>query len=454
MTKVLVIDDEEVLSRTICSYLRKRGIEADFALSAREAVMKFSAMRPDLTFLDFKLGNDDGLEVLECLRARKGDAHIVMMTGHGDVSVAVQAMKMGARDFMTKPVPLGTIASIVMGAAKLEPKSSTVAGQVNTANATDLILGRSAAISEARKSIDRILTALKPVMDTPPPVMITGESGTGKELAAKALHEGGPRAKGPFIAINCASLPAALVESELFGHERGAFTDAKASKTGLFEAANGGVLFLDEIGDMPMDAQAKLLRVLETRRARRIGGVKEHEVNVWVISATHRNLEDQTANGEFRRDLLFRLQVLWVNLPPLRARDSDVLFLAEYFLALAASKYQTATPELSAEARSKLVAHNWPGNVRELRNVMERAALTTGGGLVTADGLSLPSALKGPQPPHDEGATLTEIEVGALQTALARSQGNVSRAAGFLGISRDTLRYRIQKFGLQRGASH
>ncbi len=454
MTKVLVIDDEEVLSRTICSYLRKRGIEADFALNAREAVTKFSVMRPDLTFLDFKLGNDDGLEILERLRARRSDAHIVMMTGHGDVSVAVQAMKMGARDFMTKPVPLGTIASIVAGAACPEPRPKTAARPVNPASATDLILGRSGAICEARKSIDRMLAALKPMKEPPPPVMITGESGTGKELAAKALHEGGPRANGPFIAINCASLPAALVESELFGHERGAFTDAKAPKTGLFEAANGGVLFLDEIGDMPLDAQAKLLRVLETRKARRIGGVKEHDVDVWVIAATHRDLEDQAAKGEFRRDLLFRLQVLWVNLPPLRARDSDVLFLAEHFLALAASKYQTDTPELSADARSRLVAHDWPGNVRELRNVMERAALTAGAGLVTAEVLSLPAAQRSPYAPPEEGATLSQIEVGALQNALARSKGNVSRAAGFLGVSRDTLRYRIQKFGLQRGLNH
>lgn len=454
MTKVLVIDDEEVLSRTICSYLRKRGVEADFALNAREAVAKFSAMRPDLTFLDFKLGDDDGLETLERLRARKSNAHIVMMTGHGDVSVAVQAMKMGARDFMTKPVPLGTIAALVAGTGSHAPEPKIAARPIDAVQPTDLILGRSGAITEARKSIERILTALKPMREVPPPVMITGESGTGKELAAKALHEGGPRAGGPFTAINCASLPAALVESELFGHERGAFTDAKAPKTGLFEAANGGVLFLDEIGDMPLDAQAKLLRVLETRKARRIGGVNEHDIDVWVIAATHRDLEDQAAKGDFRRDLLFRLQVLWVNLPPLRARDSDVLFLAEHFLALAASKYQTDKPELSADARSKLVAHDWPGNVRELRNVMERAALTAGGGTVTAEDLSLPTEHRAGHLPQDEGATLTEIEVGALQNALVRSKGNVSRAAGFLGISRDTLRYRIQKFGLQRGASH
>jgi two-component system, NtrC family, response regulator AtoC len=454
MTKVLVIDDEEILSKTICSYLRNRGMEADFALNARDAVTKFAGMRPDVVFLDFKVGQDDGLEILERLRARRGDAHIVMMTGHGDVSVAVQAMKMGARDFMTKPVPLGTIASIAAGASGGEAPAKAPAAPRFPAAATDFILGRSAAISEARRSIERILTALKPVTDTPPPVMITGESGTGKELAAKALHEGGPRANGPFIAINCASLPAALVESELFGHERGAFTDAKAPKTGLFEAANCGVLFLDEIGDMPLDAQAKLLRVLETRRARRIGGVKEHDVDVWVIAATHRDLEDHAASGLFRRDLLFRLQVLWVSLPPLRERDSDVLLLAGHFLAIAASRYQIRTPELSAEARSKLVAHAWPGNVRELRNVMERAALTAMGRDVSAEDLCLPSERAGQQFSVDEDATLAEIEVGALRGALAKSKGNVSRAAGFLGVSRDTLRYRIQKFGLQRGLSH
>ena len=451
MTKVLVIDDEEVLSRTICSYLRKHGMEADFALDARSGVAKFAAMRPDVTFLDFKLGLDDGLEVLERLRARRREAHIVMMTGHGDVAVAVQGMKQGANDFMTKPVPLGTIASIAARAAGTEFAPRSAAAPPALPAATDAILGRSAAISEARKSIERILAAVKPLTEAPPPVMIMGESGTGKELAARAFHEGGPRAKGPFVAINCASLPAALVESELFGHERGAFTDAKAPKTGLFEAANGGVLFLDEIGDMAADAQAKLLRVLETRSARRIGGLKEHDVDVWVIAATHRNLDEMAAAGAFRSDLLFRLQVLWVNLPPLRDRDSDVLFLSERFLEQAAAKYRIAAPELSAEARSALVSHSWPGNVRELRNVMERAALTADGGKVTADSVQLPAAHTADQRTAVDNTSLKEIEVSALQRALARSHGNVSRAAGFLGVSRDTLRYRIQKFGLPRG---
>ena len=253
MTKVLVIDDEEVLARTICSYLRKRGAEAVYALDARDAIAKFSAFQPDVTFLDFRVGDDDGIEILGRLRARKSNANVVMMTGHGDIGIAVQAMKHGARDFMTKPVPLATIAAIVASAGGHVPVTVFTNERLDPEQIAIGILGRSAAIEQSRKSIGRILAATRSAASELPPVLITGESGTGKELAARALHEGGQRSGRPFVAVNCASLPAELVESELFGHEKGAFTDAKAAKAGLFEAASGGILFLDEVGDMPLD---------------------------------------------------------------------------------------------------------------------------------------------------------------------------------------------------------
>ena len=448
MARVLVIDDEEVLARTICNYLRKRNVEAEFAVDARSGLEKFAELRPDVTFLDVRVGADDGMTILGRIKASDPDAFVVMMTGHGDISLAVQAMKRGARDFMTKPVPLATLASIVASASGAEVFDAATKAQGMISPATARILGRSSAINESRRSIDRILGAVQSLNSEPPPVLITGESGTGKELVARALHEGGPRAKGPFVAVNCASLPAELVESELFGHERGAFTDAKLAKLGLFEAAKGGVLFLDEVGDMPAGAQAKLLRVLENRTSRRVGSVKETAVDVWVVAATNRNLEERVASGQFRSDLMFRLQVLWVDLPPLRERDSDVLALAAQFASDISAKYGLKTPAFSAEARSALVEHLWPGNIRELRNVMERAVLVAAGReILAADLFAGDRTPPAPQTSVND-LTLREIEISTLQSALQKSRGNVSRAAQVLGISRDTMRYRMQKFGL------
>jgi DNA-binding NtrC family response regulator len=420
------------------------------ALSAADAISKFAALKPDIIFLDYRIGQDDGIGLLERFRAMSPDVSVVMMTGHGDVGIAVRAMKSGARDFLTKPVPLSTVAALIVTHARQPgPRPSLVRPSATRACGA-AILGRSAAIDDVRRSIGRIANAVTASSAVPPPVLITGESGTGKELVARALHESGPRARGPFVAVNCASLPSELVESELFGHEKGAFTDAKAAKPGLFEAAHGGVLFLDEVGDMPPDAQAKLLRVLENRAFRRVGSLKEQQTDVWVIAATNRNLAERAAQGTFRSDLMFRLQVLWVDLPSLRERGSDVLMLAEHFLAEAAARYGRPVPALSKEARAALVGHSWPGNVRELRNVMERALLINDADEIGESCIQLPETSGFSASPAHEDRTLHDVEVSTLKTALSRSEGNVSRAAGLLGISRDTLRYRMQKFGLGR----
>lgn len=456
MPRVLVVDDEEVLARAICNYLRKRDVEAEYATNARDALVKFVSLRPDMTFLDFRIGKDDGLEVLGRLRARDRNARVIMMTGHGDIALAVNAMKAGANDFMTKPVPLATIAGIVLQneiAIRDKPPSRTNAAPAEASLATQIV-GRSTAAEGIRKSIQRILSAVKTVSIDLPPVLITGESGTGKELVANAIHVLGPRAKGPFVPINCAALPAELVESELFGHERGAFTDARAQKPGLFEAAGGGILFLDEVGDMPADAQAKLLRVLENRSMRRVGGIDEKQVDVWVMAATNHNLLEKVANGTFRSDLFYRLQVLWVDVPPLRERDSDVLMLADHFLARASQRYGLETPVLSAEARSKILAHTWPGNIRELRNAMERTALIAGSHEIRAIDIDLPEHLLTAANGDQKPARLRDMEIATLKNALLKSGGNVSQAATNLGVSRDTLRYRMQKFGLGRGPEH
>lgn len=452
MIRVLVIDDEEVLARTICNYLRKRDVEAEYVLDGNDGVAKFALLRPDVTFLDFRIGRDDGLEVLGRLHARNRDARIIMMTGHGDITTAVEAMKAGATDFMTKPVPLSTIARLVLpksGSAPTLPHSAE-GERVAPLDLCEAIVGRSGAADRIRSSVVRILQAVGSLKSALPPVIITGESGTGKELVARALHEHGPRAGKPFVAINCAALPPELVESELFGHEKGAFTDARVQKKGLFEAASGGILFLDEIGDMPLDAQAKLLRVLESGSARRVGALQEHELDVWLVAATNHNLAEKVAAGAFRADLMYRLQVLWLDLPPLRERDSDVLALAGYFMDRAAKRYGMETPVLSSDAGSKLVAHEWPGNIRELRNVMERAVLVAGTHELCATDIGITDLACMPTPRSSGGTTLREIEIETLKNALLSSGGNVSRAADVLGISRDTLRYRMQKFGLGR----
>lgn len=443
MTRVLIIDDEAVLARTIASYLRKRGFDATHAITARDGIAEFSDEPPDLTFLDYRLGDCDGLEVLARLKAIRPASPVIMMTGHGDIGVAVDAMKAGAADFLTKPAPLSRIAELAAEFGGASEHSRTLSADGSLAE----LVGRSPPMDALRASIRRIVDAVRPLAADPPSVLICGETGTGKEMVARALHRSGPRAAAPMVTVNCAALPPHLVEAELFGHARGAFTGADAEKPGLFEAADGGVLFLDEVAELPMDTQAKLLRVLEDRRVRRIGTVADRPVDVWVISATNRLLSDHVRAGRFRADLMYRLQVLHVDVPPLRNRDSDILLLAGHFLAEQARRYGRRPPALSAEARAVLVGHDWPGNVRELRNLLERAIVATPGDVIHAADIRLSTDPESPAAPAH--GTLHDMERTALSRALVKTSGNVSRAAGLLGITRDTLRYRMGKYGLR-----
>jgi DNA-binding NtrC family response regulator len=309
-----------------------------------------------------------------------------------------------------------------------------------------------------KQALRQLLEAEAQLQDVDAPaVLVLGETGTGKELVARALHFNGPRRDKPFVELNCASIPAQLLESELFGYERGAFTDARERKLGLVETADGGTLFLDEIGDLDLALQAKLLKLLEERTVRRIGSLRDQRVNVRIVAATHRPVEALVREGRFRADLYFRLRVLQLHLPPLRERGADVLRLAQHFLALHAKRYGKAVPVLTAAAERALSEYSWPGNVRELRNVLEQAVLMNAGGAVEANQLALSPGLmeKPPAPAAPEGdpppagpQTLEELERRALLDALRQTGWNVSRAARMLGVSRDTLRYRIDKFGL------
>lgn len=301
MNQILVIEDEEVLARTIARYLQKRGYTCQYVSTAAKGIEAHTRLQPALTLLDYRLGSDDGLEVLRRIRMAAPEAQVVMMTGHGDISVAVRAMKAGARDFLTKPTPLSSIGAI---AAEVIPQQYIVPV---VRRGAARILGRSVLINELRSRIERIAAAVDDCAGSPPSVLITGETGSGKELIARALHESSPRRDGPFVPLNCAALPDDQIESELFGHERGAFNDAHEAKAGLFDVADGGVLFLDEVSELSTTAQARLLRVLDECRIRPVGGTAERAIDVWVIAATNRDLAAQSQAGAFRSDLMYRL---------------------------------------------------------------------------------------------------------------------------------------------------
>ena len=325
----------------------------------------------------------------------------------------------------------------------------------------EAIRGESPAIVALRQRIARLLEAEAATGAPVPAVLVIGETGTGKELVAKALHTGSIRAHGPFVELNCSTLPAHLVEDQLFGHERGAFTDAKDRKPGLIEAAQGGTLFLDEVGDLEPAVQVKLLKVLEERKVRRLGSVREIDVDTRIVAATNRPLESMVAEGEFRSDLYFRLRVIELQVPPLRARNGDVMLLARHFLGESATRWRRPGLRFSPEAEAAIAQHHWSGNVRELRNVVEQAALMAQGEVIDVAALALSSL-----PPADGGPTLAlpdataeaataelnieQAERSLLQQALERARGNVTAAAKLLGISRDTLRYRLQKHGMVR----
>lgn len=454
MASILIIDDEAILAKNAARFLEKGGHGVMTAGTGREGLRIFSEFRPDAVVLDYRLPDMDGLGVIAGIRAEDAQVPIIMITGHGSIELAVEAMKAGANDLLTKPVALGELRQRIGQLTQRQRESSRLQyyeAREREGSQLDAILGDSPAVAELRSRIGRI--AGVEGVDTLPPVLIIGETGTGKELVARACHFCSPRRDKPFVEVNCAAIPPNLLESELFGHERGAFTDARERKLGLLEAADGGTLFLDEIGEMDRGLQAKLLKVLEDGRLRRLGSVHERQVNVRIVAATNQDLEKHIQQGLFRADLYFRLRVLQIHVPTLRQRDGDVLILTRHFLADFARRYRKGPLHLSAAAERLLLAHDWPGNVRELRNLMEQAVLLAVGEQITPDDLPLArprheSAAPGSLPPDDGGSALDRIERDVLVQALSEAQGNVSQAARRLGISRDTLRYRMEKHSL------
>ncbi len=467
---VLLIDDEELLARNIAVYLGRQGFEVQVAHSAEEGLALLDEWRPDAVVLDFNLPGLNGLEALARIQAIDPAIRVLMLTGHGNVEMAVEAMKAGAVDFLTKPVALGKLRLLLdrtLGEMRRDQALHYYQRRDAQAAALDGLLGESAPMRGFKQTLTQLIQAEAQMRDAAgPAVLVLGETGTGKEMVARALHFEGARRDKPFVELNCAALPAQLLESELFGHERGAFTDARERKLGIVETAERGTLFLDEIGDMDLALQAKLLKLLEEKTVRRIGSLREQRVDVRIVAATHRALDTLVAEGRFRADLYFRLSVVQLRLPPLRERGSDILLLARHFLQLHAARYGRAVPLLSPAAERRLLDHAWPGNVRELRNVIEQAVLLSPGVVIEPAQLSLlapppmahatPAQMAAPArtpwPAEAERpATLPELERQALVRALALCEGNVTRAARELGISRDTLRYRIEKFQIDSG---
>jgi two-component system response regulator AtoC len=449
--RVLVVDDEELIRWSLTERLRTDGHDIVEAGTAAEALAR-AEEGVDLVVLDYKLPDGDGVAVLKQLRDIDPDTLVIMLTAHKSVDIVVEAMKAGAFDYATKPFDLDDIALRVTRAletTRLRRELRTLREALARPYSLGSIIGESEPMQRVKALIRKVATSPSST------VLITGESGTGKDLIAKVIHYSSSRGARPFLNITCSALTETLLESELFGHERGAFTDARQQKRGLLEQADDGTVFLDEIGEMTPALQAKLLRFLEEKTFRRVGGSGDIHVDVRVVAATNRDLETHVREGKFRDDLYYRLNVLRVEAPPLRARDNDIALLAQYFIEGFAREFKRPVQGLSHAAEAGLKAYGWPGNVRELRNLVERAVLLAEtDALQPQDFESLhtarihPSGGNGQFPLPAEGVDLEAVEKSLVVQALERAGGNQTRAATFLGLHRDQIRYRIEKFGL------
>jgi DNA-binding NtrC family response regulator len=388
--QILLVEDEIVLARNVQRALESQGHSVEWLESGEAALGWLRNARPDLVLLDNRLPGISGLETLQELRAIDPTIIVIMMTAFATLEDAVAAMRLGAADFVRKPVGLAELELAIERVIEKDRLRQELRFYRHQRRGQDArgVLGSSPAIQEVRRTIDRLSTLPRSGTGGPT-VLFIGETGTGKGLLARTLHAGGARSEGPFIDLNCTAIPESLLEAELFGYEKGAFTDARTAKPGLVEAAEGGTLFLDEIGHVSAAVQAKLLKVIEEKTVRRIGSVRDRLADVWVIAATNRDLGEAVRKGEFREDLYHRLRVVEIRVPPLRERGDDVLALAEHFLSVHAARYGVPAPTLGEPARAALRAYRWPGNVRELANVMERAVLLGEAGVLGPKDLAL-----------------------------------------------------------------
>lgn len=457
--KIYLVDDDELIS-SMLSRVLKIDYEVRVANAADGIVAKIKSWSPDLVLLDINLPDRNGIDILKEIVETKLSVQVVMLTADDTAETAVKAMKIGAADYLTKPFNVDEVKIVLHNILEKEKlqKEVTYLRKVNAELFDREIIGKSETIRELKSKIEKMAKASVSSM------LITGESGTGKELLARFAHRFIREATGagfaPFVQINCASLTETLLESELFGHEKGAFTDARSDKKGLFELAEGGAVLLDEIGDMKVSLQAKVLRVLEERVVRHVGGTEDIPINTMMIATTNRNLAEAVEKGDFRRDLFFRLSTFYLHVRPLRERKEDITVLARHFLTLFASQYNNKNIKgFSPEAEALLESHDWPGNVRELRNLVERLVVLESAETVLPE--HLPDWLTRHRTEHagrsgaegfvlpETGVSLEDVEKNLIQQALERSKFNKMQAAKLLRISYDTLRYQVKKYNLE-----
>ena len=440
---VLVVDDEALIRKSLSKVLRAKGYAVETASTGEEGLEKVASVRPQVLILDMRLPDTDGLSVLR--RARRVDPllQVIMITAYGEIPIAFEAGKLDAVSFLRKPSEMEDIELAVEAAGRYFQQASELdlyRRQAWQNYSGEEIIGQSPLMKEVRELIEKV------VKSKATSVLITGESGTGKELVARAIHYRSDRAHAPLMEVNCSSFQESLLENELFGHEKGAFTDANETKKGLVELCDGGTLFLDEVADMSLPTQAKLLRFIDYRSFKRVGGAQDIAVDIRIVAATNKNLEEEVRAGRFRSDLYFRLKVVSIHLPPLHDRGDDILLLARHFLLEFSRQFKKDFKEIAAEARPLLTSYRWPGNVRELRNVLERAVLLEDGTELEVD--HLPRELSGRRLASDHdiaSPTLAQIEADHIAEVLRLTGGNKSRAARILGISRQGLIEKLRR---------
>ena len=443
MTVVLIVDDEKALRDGLSDAVRDLGYAPVVASSGREALAVAARTNPDAALLDLRMPDMDGLQVLTRLRSEAGGANlpVAIITAYATAANTIEAMRLGAFDHLTKPVGRDDLASLLARMVRSRAPRSAGPTPIDADGVPEDLIGSSQSMREVQKTIGL-------VADSDATVLISGETGTGKEVVARTIHRVGARSAGPFMALNCAAIPPDLLESELFGHVKGAFTGAVIERKGAFREAHGGTLFLDEIGDMDLAMQAKILRAIQERVVTPVGG-RPQKIDVRIVAATHRDLEQWVKHGRFREDLFYRLNVVPIELQPLRKRGADILPLAEHFLGLASSPRK----QLSEDATARLADHPWPGNVRELRNAMERVAVMCRSDIVTAHDLgfltaAVPDEADGSGNSADLAAAVENLERHMIAKALAESKGNRAEAARRLGIHRQLLHAKAEKYGL------
>jgi len=451
--RVLVVDDEKLIRWSLEKNLTKEGFEVELASDGEEALEKVRAFLPDAVLLDNKLPGRNGLDILPEIKAINPSIAVIFMTAYGTIETAVQAIKSGAFDYVNKPLVFEEINLLLRNALEktsLEKEVQELRSHVKQRFGFDNIIGQSDAMKQLFELVKKVANSEAST------VLIHGESGTGKDLIARVIHFQSRRAQAPFMAINCASLPEHLMESELFGHEKGSFTDAKSLKLGQFELAEGGTVYLDEIGDLNLGLQAKLLRFIEEKTFKRVGGTKDIDVDVRIIAATHKDLEKAVQEGRFRQDLFYRLKVIPIYIEPLRNRQSDIIPLLKYFLDYFNREFGKEVRKVGAGVEKIFLEYSWPGNVRELRNLVERIVLLETGDTIDLSALPPDLTLAPSDMPSDQfdidipdqGLPLEQVEYHLVLKALKKANQNQTKAAKLLAISRDALRYRMKKHGI------